>query len=84
MLIPRQNGREHKEEENENGTHREVLREALDAFAFAGLFAVELLRVELLVQAQRFDLAVQAGKVGLCWGGEVEPRRARCLVLHLL
>ena len=61
-----------------------MLREALDALAFAGLFAVELLRVELLVQAQRFDLAVQAGKVGLCWGGEVEPRRARCLVLHLL
>ena len=64
-------------------THREVLREALDALAFAGLFAVELLRVELLVQAQRFDLAVQAGKVDLRWGREVEPRRTRCLVFHL-
>ena len=39
-------------------TNRKVLGEALDALALAGLFAVELLRVELLVQPERLHLAV--------------------------
>lgn len=47
--------------EDEKMTHREVLREAFDTLAFAGLLAVELLRVELLVQPEGLDLSVQTG-----------------------
>lgn len=65
-------------------THREVFREALDALALPGLLAVELLRVELLVQPERLDLAVEPGQVRFCRCGEVEPRRARGLVFHHL
>ncbi len=60
-----------------------MLGEALDALALAGLLAVELLGVELLVQAEGLDFAVQARQLGLGRGGEVEPRLSGCLVLQL-
>lgn len=70
-------------EERGMTTYREMFREAFDALALAGLLAVELLRVELLVQPERLDLAVEPGQVRLRRRGEVEPRRARGFVLHL-
>ena len=57
--------------------------EALDALALAGLLAVELLRVELLVQPERLHLAVQPRQLGLGGRGEVEPPGARGLVFRL-
>ena len=65
-------------------TYGEVFGEALDPLAFAWLFAVELLGVELLVEAQRFDLAMQTREVCLGGGGEVKPRGSCGFVLHLL
>ena len=72
-----------KAEREGAGTYGEVLGEALDALALAGLLAVELLRVELLVQAERLDFAVHAREVGLGRRGEVEPCFAGCCILHL-
>ena len=60
-----------------------MLGEPLDTLALAGLFAVELLGVELLVQAQGFDFAVQTGQVGFGGSGEVEPCGPCCFVFRL-
>ena len=81
----REKGREREREgrKGESETYGKVLGEALDALALAGLLAVELLRVELLVQAERLDFAVHAREVGLGRRGEVEPCFAGCCILHL-
>ena len=60
-----------------------MLGQTFDALALARLFAVELLGVELLVQAQGFDLAVQTGQVRFGGRWEVEPCGPCCFVLHL-
>lgn len=65
-------------------TYGKVLGEAFDALALAGLLAVELLRVELLVQPEGLDFAVEPGKLGLWRRGEVEPARTSGCVLHLV
>ena len=50
-----------------------MLGEPLDAFALAGVLAVKALGVELLVEAEGLDLAVEPREVGRGGRGEVEP-----------
>jgi hypothetical protein len=44
-------------------TYGEVFGQALDALAFALIFAVETLRVELIAHAECLDLAVETRQV---------------------
>jgi hypothetical protein len=60
-----------------------VLGKTFDALAFALLFTVETLRVELVAKSEGFHLAVQTWEVRFCGCREIKPARASGLSFEL-